>query len=196
MDLPKKYVSVDVEANGPYPWRSSMLSLGACIIGDKSKIFYREIKPITSEYEIEHFRIGAKSLAILSDYDHENFNPEEVLKILDIRGDSPKLAIPKFVEWVLENTEGYRPVMLAAPIIFDGQFINYYIDKFSAKQNPFGHSGEDVNSVFRGNVRDMSANIKELDLRADLPRHNALEDAVQQAREFYTTLVHMRQHKI
>ena len=27
-------------------------------------------------------------------------------------------------------------------------------------------------------------------------RHNALEDAVQQAKEFYTTLVHMRQHNI
>ena len=195
---PKRYVSVDIESSGQYPWNSSMLSLGVCIVdGQFDKTFYAELKPINKNYIIENFKIGASSLSCLKDYDYPKFNPEEVLEILKQKGENPKKAIPEFVNWVLENTAGYRPILSAAPIIFDGMFVSYYMDKFYKGKNPFGHTGEDMNSIFRGNVRDIKANMKELSLRGkEGLRHNALEDAVQQAKEFYTTLVHMRQHQI
>ncbi len=193
---PKRYISVDVETSGQFPWNSSMLSLGACIVGGKfDKRFYAELKPITDEYVLEAIKIGASSLNCLKEYNHDNFNPEEVLEILKQKGESPQKAIPEFANWVSENTNGYWCVLAAAPIIFDGMFVSYYMNKFYQGENPFGFSGEDINSIFRGSVRDIKANIKELSLREKGKlRHNALEDAVQQAKEFYTTLVHMRQH--
>ena len=193
---PKRYISVDVETSGQFPWNSSMLSLGACIVDGKfDKRFYAELKPITDEYVLEAIKIGASSLNCLKEYNHDNFNPDEVLEILKQKGESPQKAIPEFANWVSENTNGYWCVLAAAPIIFDGMFVSYYMNKFYSGENPFGHSGEDINSFFRGNVGDINANIKELGLREEGKlRHNALEDAVQQAKEFYTTLVHMRQH--
>jgi len=32
MELPKKYIAVDIESSGQYPWNSSMLSIGACVV--------------------------------------------------------------------------------------------------------------------------------------------------------------------
>jgi len=195
---PKRYISVDVETSGQLPWNSSMLSLGACVVdGIYDKRFYVELKPITLEYVYGAIKIGASSLNCLKDYDYNHFNPEEVLEILEQKGESPEKAIPEFANWVLENTNGYWCVLAAAPIIFDGMFVSYYMNKFYQGENPFGFSGEDINSIFRGSVRDIKANIKELSIREKgRLRHNALEDAVQQAKEFYTTLVHMRQHQI
>ena len=40
--LPKKYISFDVEASGLIPGKYSMLSIGACVVGDISKQFYKE----------------------------------------------------------------------------------------------------------------------------------------------------------
>jgi hypothetical protein len=198
MERRKKYVSVDIESSGQFPWNSSMLSLGACVVDEKfDKRFYVELKPITDEYVPEAIKIGASSLNCLKDYDYNNFDSGEVLEILKQRGEIPEKAIPEFIDWVLENTSGYNPILIAAPIIFDGMFVSYYISKFYKGENPFGHSGEDINSVFRGNVGDISASTKELGMREKGKlRHNALEDAVQQAKEFYTILVHMRQHNL
>ncbi len=76
--LSKKYISVDIEANGGYPWNSSMISLGACVVDGKfDKTFYAELKPIRKEYILENFRIGCSSLNILKNYNFDKFNPEE-----------------------------------------------------------------------------------------------------------------------
>lgn len=193
--LPKKYISVDIESSGQYPWESSMLSLGACIIDNKfDKTFYSELAPITTKYNLENFKIGASSLNCLKHYNFDNFNPTEVLDILNLRGECPKEVLPRFAEWILENTKGYKPIFTASPVLFDGMFVSYYFDKFYGS-NPFGHSGEDIQSVFRGNVRDMKANLEDYALRENGKlRHNALDDAIQQAKEFYVTLVQMRQN--
>lgn len=47
----RKYYSVDVELSGRVVGKHSMVSLGACIAGDRNTQFYREIKPISFEYE-------------------------------------------------------------------------------------------------------------------------------------------------
>jgi len=44
------YISVDIEASGPIPEVYSMLSVGACVIGDTSKTFYVELKPLNDNY--------------------------------------------------------------------------------------------------------------------------------------------------
>ncbi len=193
----KVYISADVETTGQYPWNSSMIAIGACVVERGfERTFYRELKPISREYLRENFKIGASSLKCLSGYDFSNFNPEEVLAILHEKGDDPRKAMEDFVKWVKECAGGHKPRLAAAPILFDGMFISYYIDQCTDDPNPFGYSGEDINSAFKGVVRDMAADIDDLGLREKTGlRHNALEDAVQQAKEFYTALVNIRQHQ-
>jgi hypothetical protein len=41
------FISVDVEASGPIPGEFSMLSLGACLVGQPTTSFYVELKLIT-----------------------------------------------------------------------------------------------------------------------------------------------------
>jgi len=195
--LPKKYISVDIEASGPYPWRSSMLSLGACVVDQNlNKTFYAELKPITLAYNLEHFKIGARSLNCLRDYHFDNFRPNEVLNILKREGNFAGDEIKRFGDWINFVSEGHRPFLCATPIKFEGMFLSYYFDKFLGK-DPFGHSGEDIQSIFRGNVHDLNADLEEMSLREEGHlTHNALEDAIQQAKEFYVTLVYMRQHNL
>jgi len=90
----KKYISVDIEASGPTPGKYSMLSLGACIVGNTSVQFYRELKPISRNLIVPAMRVGAKGLRCLDNLRHqeefnpesEKFDPHKVLEVLDEKG--------------------------------------------------------------------------------------------------------------
>ena len=124
--MQKKYISFDVEASGPTPGKYSMLSLGACIVGDTSVQFYREIKPISKNFVLEAMRVGALGLRCLDDlkgqeeYDpkSKNFNPAKVLELLQEKGDAPEKVMAEYANWIKTNTAGFKPVEAAAPIKF------------------------------------------------------------------------------
>lgn len=98
-----------------------------------------------------------------------------------------------YADWIMANTKGFSPTECAAPIKFDGMFTTWYFDNFYHKENPFGHSGDDINSMYRGLTHNVYAHINQLGLRnGDLP-HNALEDAIIQAKEFEKVLEMMKQ---
>jgi len=197
----KKYVSFDIEASGLPPGKYSMLSLGACIIGDISTQFYREIKPISRNFIVPAMKVSAKGLRCLEDLkgqdefnpENDKFDPNKVLDVLYEKGESPEKVMEEYAEWVNKVTEGFKPVEAAAPIKYDGMFTTWYFSNFYEGKNPFGHSGEDINSMYRGVMRDVNAHIKHLGIRGeDLP-HNALEDAIIQAREFEKVLELLKQ---
>ena len=193
----KKYVSFDIEASGRSPGKNSMLSIGACLVDDISKTFYREIKPISDGFMLEAMRIGCLGLHCLDKYrhleeynpKHDNFNPRKVLELLSDVGEEPKHVMSDYNDWIIENTKGYRAIEAAAPIKFDCMYSTYYFDNFYDGENPFGHSGEDMNSFYRGLKKNVKVSMKNLKLRDErgLP-HNALEDAIQQAKEFKIVL--------
>ena len=198
--MDKKYVSFDIESSGLTPGKYSMMSLGACIVGETSKTFYREIKPISSKFTIQAMRIGSKGLRCLDDLKHmdefntrsTNFDPKKVLEVLNEKGEEPTKVMKEYSDWVIEVTKGFRPIEAAAPIKFDGMFTAWYFDNFYDGENPFGHSGEDINSFYRGLIGDINAHVVNLGFREeDLP-HNALEDAIIQAREFEVVLELLR----
>jgi DNA polymerase III epsilon subunit-like protein len=188
--MKKKYISVDIEASGQYPWNSSMLSFGACVVDGKfDKTFYAELKPITDEYILENFKIGTSSLDCL---EGQIFSPENALKILYEKGGDSKIIMPQFSNWILERTKGYRPVLVADNNLFDGMFIAYYFSKCNNNVNPFGYSSDSINSVFRSASRNMNENIKNIKLSPnEFPKHNALEDAIEQGIKFYNSLKHL-----
>jgi hypothetical protein len=194
--MDKKYVSFDIEATGGTPGKYAMISLGACLVGDTSVQFYREIKPISRNVIPAAMRVSAKGLRCLEDLKHldefnvdsSTFNPQRVLDVLEEKGLYPEQVMIDYADWVHKVTRGFKPVEAAAPIKFDGMFTGWYFDNFYDGNNPFGHTGEDINSLYRGATGDINAHIVQLGIRGDDLPHNALEDAIIQAREMEEVL--------
>ncbi|ATW52935.1 3'-5' exonuclease family protein [Streptomyces peucetius] len=183
---PSLYISVDIEADGPVPGPFSMLSFGAAVAGrqdgagyepadPEQQTFYRELRPISEEFEPE-------ALAV-SGLDRERLTAE---------GSEPALAMAEFGTWVeglREAHGGAQPVMCGYPAAYDWMFLYWYQMRFTGS-SPFGHSGcLDMKTLYATKAR--------LPLRAvskgTMPRellsrrrhtHHALDDAIEQAELF------------
>jgi len=173
-----RFISVDVEASGPVPGEFSMLSLGACVVGTIDEQFYVELKPITRQRDADAMRVNG--------FDHDE---------LERRGTDPVQAMLAFESWIHRATpDGYRPIFVAYPATFDWMFVAYYFHRFLAR-NPFGVTGLDLTSIYAGTVNTAAAPPWTVDaleerLSAGLPlTHNALEDAIEQARLFERLLL-------
>ncbi|MFJ3787167.1 exonuclease [Kitasatospora sp. NPDC090091] len=182
---PTVYISVDVEADGPIPGPYSMVSLGAAVAGwhtaegfrrpaGGAAGFYRELRPISEEYDPEALAVsGLERAALLAG------------------GTDPGAALHQFAQWVEQVREGpdgrrYRPVMVAYPAVYDWQFVYWYLIRFTGS-SPFGHSGcLDVKTLYAARAGVPFAGIGKRSmppaLLPDLPHtHNALDDAREQA---------------
>jgi len=180
---PSRYISVDIEADGPIPGPYSMLSIGAAVAGvqdgdgftaadPEERTFYRELRPIGEEFVPE-------ALAV-SGLDRERLKAE---------GSEPAAALTEFSGWVREVSAGAQPVMCGYPASYDWTFLYWYLIRFTGA-SPFGHSGcLDMKTLY--------ATKAGLPLRAvakgTMPRellsrrrhtHHALDDAVEQAELF------------
>lgn len=202
IELPKRYISVDVESSGRTPGRYSMLSIGACVVGDRSKTFYRELKPISDEYITGAMRVGCRGLECIARESEDDprydpfgaeFQPALVLARLRNRGVLPGTAMQRFDMWVRDVTAGFRPVLAASPTGFDAMFVHWYFDNFYDGENPFVFGGEDIGSVYKGFVRDMGASMSALSIPREGTHHNALDDAIHQAKEMEEILRLMSQ---
>ena len=94
------YVSVDVEASGPCPPTFSMLSIGACVVGDPETSFYAELKPISEQLVAEAIKIVGKPL--------EYFTKS---------GREPKVVMAEFEDWVKSISGGQKPVFVGLSLI-------------------------------------------------------------------------------
>jgi hypothetical protein len=50
MKVLETYISVDVEAAGPIPGAFSLLSIGACVVGNTDETFYAELRLINEAF--------------------------------------------------------------------------------------------------------------------------------------------------
>ncbi len=197
---PKKYISIDIESSGPTPGKYSMLSIGACIVGDTEKQFYRELKPLDFNHSPGAMKVASLGLRCIDDLrnlgeynpESEDFNSRRVLRALQRKGKDVSDVMADFAEWIEENTIGFKAVEAAAPIKFDGMFTAWYFDNFYSERNPLGYSGEDMNSVYRGVMKDPDALLKDLMEEGEEIPHNALEDAIIQAKLFEKVLELMK----
>jgi len=163
------YISVDVEASGPIPGEYSMLSLGACVVGEPSKTFYAELKPISEKYIERALAVSGLSLDGLKQ-----------------KGNEPARAMKDFEEWLKQvcADEG-RPVFVAFNATFDWSFANYYFHRFLGN-NPFGISGLDIKAYYMGAMGCSWGETTKQKLasqfKSNKPHtHNALDDAKEQA---------------
>lgn len=178
------YFSADVETDGPIPGPYSMLSFalvyaGAfdgekfCAPGDFGDIFYRELRPISDRFQPEALRVNGLDRAALV-----------------AAGADPAEAMNAAADWIGERARRGRPVLVAYPLSFDWAWLYWYFVSFAAQGSPFNHSQcFDLKTAFavKAHIPIAAAG------RASMPRalrpdrehtHNAVDDAVEQARIF------------
>lgn len=162
------YISVDIEASGPIPGDYSMLSVGACVVGNPGVSFYVELKPLNDNFVKEALDVAGFSL-----------------ETLQITGEEPRSAMERFELWVRQSAGDYRPVFVAFNATFDWSFTHWYFIKFLGR-DPFGISGLDIKAYFMGKHHTSWGKTVKKDVRSKYqPRfshtHQALDDAKEQA---------------
>lgn len=182
------YFAADVEADGPVPGPSSMLSLGLSVVGQPERTFYVEIKPIGDVVDPNAMAVNGLDRDRIA---REAPTPEAAMQ-----------AAAEFVEGVCKQVgeaEGQRirPVFLAGPAVWDGMWIHWYFIRFLGR-NPFGvtGSGIDFRSYWMGlerttwNKTGKKAVASKLG-PVDLPHtHRADDDAKELAAYFEKVLAH------
>ncbi|HKB68340.1 MAG TPA: exonuclease domain-containing protein [Pyrinomonadaceae bacterium] len=168
---PEMYFSVDIESAGPIPGKYSMLSLGACVVGNSEREFYVELKPITKEFVPEALKV--------SGFD---------LDRLEQTGQTPIKAMRAFSDWIEASAKDHKAVFVGFNACYDWQFVNWYLESFTGG-NPLGFGGIDIKSYFMGlrGVPWSKTTSSQLptEFQPDTAQtHNALEDARAQASMF------------
>lgn len=178
------YFSADVETDGPIPGPYSMLSFGLVYAGrfdgkrfsrprDYAKAFYRELRPISSEFECEALRVNG--------LDRERLLTE---------GAEPRDAMMQASEWILGVAGNVRPVLVAYPLSFDWAWLYWYFVRFSPSGSPFNHSQcFDIKTAFavKAGIPIVQAGRSKIAPSLSSSRvhtHNAVDDAAEQAEIF------------
>lgn len=150
------YIMVDVEADGPIPGDYSMISFGAVLVNESlDKTFYGQLKPVSEKYIPDALRVSG-------------FSREDTMSF-----DEPQTVMQQFAAWISENSKG-RPVFISDNNGFDWMFICWYFHHFTGS-NPFGHSSQNLGSLYKGIVKDASLNFKHL--RKTKHSHHPVDDA-------------------
>jgi len=165
------YISVDIEASGPVPGEYSMLSIGACVVGDSNRTFYAELQPVTDQFIPEAMAVSKLSL------EH-----------LRINGEGPANVMKRFAGWLAQEAGAGKPVFVGFNASFDWAFVNWYFNKFLRK-NPFGIGGIDIKAFYMGLAGVTWDETRSSRLPPEFQpvlkqTHNALEDALSQAEIF------------
>ena len=168
---PEVFISVDVETSGPTPGRYSMLSLGACVVGDVTQRFYVELQPVGPGAVPDALRVVGRPLKAFAN-----------------SGLPPEQAMRQFAKWLATAASGARPVFVAFNAPFDWAFVNWYFHEFLG-ENPFGFTALDIKAYDMGLAgtawADTSAGRIPEHLRGSQAHtHHALDDAVEQAQMF------------
>ncbi|MBD8826092.1 3'-5' exonuclease [Pseudomonas sp. CFBP 13602] len=175
------YVSVDIEASGPIPGEFSMLSVGACVVGDPDKAIYIELKPDSPKHDPEALEVTGFDLELLAQ-----------------TGLEPSEAMQQLAVWMGQVGAGAgKPVFVGLNAPFDWSFVNYYFHKYLG-QNPFGFAALDIKAYYMGAFNLAWRETKSSHMATSLnPKrtatHNALDDARYQA-ELFELMLQRRVH--
>lgn len=178
------YFSADIETDGPIPGPYSILSFALVYAGtydgdvfvrpdSYGHKFYRELKPISSEFQPEALQVNGLDRNWL----FEN-------------GIDPQTAMLDAFDWIMQHSKNGNPVFVAYPLSFDWTWMYWYFIRFCPKGSPFGHSrcfdvktaialktNQEISISGRSRIPDT--------LKSDRKHtHNAVDDAIEQAEIF------------
>ena len=172
MSSEERYISVDIEASGPIPGEYSMLSIGACLVGEPEQAIYLELKPDSPKHDPEAVEVTGFDLEALA-----------------ITGLAPREAMQTLAAWIsLVGRTDRKPVFVGLNAPFDWSFVNYYFHRYLG-ENPFGFAALDIKAFYMGAFNLEWSQTKSSHMNANLlprtfPTHNALDDARYQAELF------------
>jgi DNA polymerase III epsilon subunit-like protein len=175
------YISIDVETAGPNPSNYSLLSIGACDVFDTQKTFYIELKPVNENRITSALEISGLDWQHLLSY-----------------GLPPTEAITKFANWVKKfDQAGTYPIFVAFNAPFDWMFVNDYFQRYLG-YNPFGHTALDIKALYMGlhGVSWQETKMQYVSrryLNSQSLSHNALQDALDQAKIFRKILAEIKE---
>jgi hypothetical protein len=178
------YFSADVETDGPIPGPYSMLSFALVYAGsfdgvdfrrpaDYNTTFYRELRPISEQFQQEALNINGLDRSRLAR-----------------SGAEPRLIMSEASAWVKDIAGKSSPVLVAYPLSFDWSWLYWYFVQYSIDGSPFDYSRcFDVKTAVAVKSRAPISTSG----RSRLPKalqsrhihsHNALDDAIEQAEVF------------
>lgn len=166
------YISVDIEAAGPFPGAYSMLTVGACLVDRPDVSFEANLKPTTVAFDVAALKVTGLSLETLAE-----------------TGEPPEIAMGRFVDWIEGLSEpDAQPVFVGLNAAFDWAFVNHYFLTYIGR-NPFGFAPLDIKALYMGATgcawRDARSSEMRRHLHAELEGdHVALTDALAQAELF------------
>lgn len=178
------YFSADVETDGPIPGPFSLLSFAIVYAGtfdgkrferplNYERVFYRELKPISENFQEEALRINGLDRSRLS-----------------VTGESPQAAMTDAYDWVRDIAGQAQPVLVAYPLSFDWSWLYWYFVRFCPDGSPFEYSRcFDIKTALAVKAQIPISNAGRSRLPSSLlPRHrhthHALDDAIEQAEIF------------
>lgn len=139
------YVSVDIEADGPYPGGYSMLSLGAAafVLPNREPIAKFEMNLAPLEGAGQHPDTMKWWEGQPEAWAHSTKDPVP-----------PEEAMKKFAAWANSLRANGSPVLVTFPT-WDNTWIHYYMGRFVG-ENPFGIGSLDIKSLAMGVLRNDS----------------------------------------
>lgn len=178
------YFSADVETDGPIPGPYSMLSFAIVYAGRYGsgnfirppvydKIFYKELKPISDNFQAEALRINRLNRGHLA-----------------LAGANPEQAMTEASNWISAIAGNAKPVLVAYPLSFDWAWLYWYFVRYSRVGSPFGYSQcfdiKTAVSVKSGMpISDSGRSRLGPSLgSARMHTHHAVDDAIEQAEIF------------
>lgn len=178
------YFSADVETDGPIPGPFSLLSFALVYAGTfdgktfkrpsaLDKVFYRELKPISEDFQPEALRVNG--------LDRDRLCRE---------GLSPEQAMREATEWVGSTVSDGQPALVAYPLSFDWTWLYWYFTRFCPTGSPFGYSRcFDLKTAFAVKAGIPIVRAGRSKILASLRpthahTHHAVDDAIEQAEIF------------
>lgn len=185
------YLSIDVEASGPFPGLFSLVSIGAVVVKskkdgtwwvDRSASFYEEMKHLPDAKELE----AATNIHGLT------------REYLDKHGRDPGDVMEDFADFFDSLVRKYKKVTPAAwPASFDSPYVGWYLQYF-LDDNPLGWSCFDIPSFGMGLFQCHRNALRNLMKKAGIEfgknpdPHNALADAIEQGETLAQLLNHAK----
>jgi len=162
------FIAGDVEGSvgQAYPPVSSMVSTGACVIGEGGETFYAELKPLNDLWDE-----GAEKIHRLS-REH-----------LRLHGGDPGAVTFEFSRWVVHVADGREAVYCAKPVRYDWSYVRWYLTHFTIA-NPFRWTLDtrDLYRKMKGLSEHKKISVKRLLREFPTTRphdHNALHDSLE-----------------
>jgi hypothetical protein len=140
---------------------------------DYKRTFYRELKPISKEFQEEALRVNGLDR-----------------RRLCVEGGEPGQIMSEAANWIIEHAGDASPVLVAYPLSFDWAWLYWYFIRFSERGSPFEYSRcFDIKTAVAVKAKLPISEAARSRLPAALVpanghTHHALDDAIEQAEIF------------